>query len=77
MIDIGTHRQVTVYGVRGWQAGVDPPDQRFGATCEECGVWRGPSVEAVYDALETIPCRIPWEVNAALPSDTELIARLA
>lgn len=77
MISIGTHRHVTVYGVQGWQAGVNPINQRFGATCETCGVWRGPSIEAVHDALVSIPCRVPEQINTGLPSAAELIAQLA
>lgn len=66
---VGTHQRVTVYGVQGWRPGVDSRDQRFGATCEQCGIWRAPSMEDVVANLKAVPCRSPEKVTATLSAD--------
>lgn len=77
MIAIGTHRQVTVYAVQGWRAGTDPLDERFGATCEMCGVWRAPSDAAVREAMMRVPCGFPPGIDAEFPAMSDIVARLA
>lgn len=62
---IGTHREVVLYAVSGWRHG-DPPEQRFGATCEECGVWRGPDLDTVHQTLTTVACSVPDRVCVGL-----------
>jgi hypothetical protein len=58
VITVGTHQKVQMAGVAGWKAGVHCPGQRFEARCDECGLWRGPTPQAVHDSLISIPCRL-------------------
>lgn len=51
---------IGAYAVAGWTEGVDPPDARYGYTCEGCGeVWRGPSPGEIRDALLGHECVHP------------------
>lgn len=48
--------------------GVDAPAERCGATCETCGVWRGPSQDNLRTTLAAAPCLTPDFIALMAPS---------
>lgn len=63
-----TEHAARFYQTAGWIAGLDKPQEKYGASCDgECaGHYRGRDLMAVYEALALTPCKLPPQAKLML-----------